>query len=92
MIASIVGVITYRWTDVSTSRRTILADTYPSIKSNLSRNLHASLSEALTIASLILDGKIEALRVACGQKNDLVRKLHQVRHTLAWLKASQVLF
>jgi CRP-like cAMP-binding protein len=71
---------------------TILADTYPSIKSNLSRNLHASLSEALTIASLILDGEIEALRVACGQKNDLVRKLHQVRHTLAWLKASRVLF
>jgi CRP-like cAMP-binding protein len=68
----------------------ILADNHPSIKSALNQNLHASLTEALAIASLIVDNEITALQVASGSESNLVKKLQQVTQTLAWLKDSQV--
>lgn len=70
----------------------ILADAFPSIKRILSQQLYASLNEALTIASSIVNSEITALQVAGGDDSNMVKRLRQVNDMLAWIKDSQVLF
>ena len=69
----------------------VLADAFPSIKWAFSRQLYARLSEALTIASSIVNNEIVALQVASGADSQMVKQLRQVNDTLAWIKDSQVL-
>lgn len=59
---------------------------FPAIKRSLSQNLQYNLNEALTIASLIVDGEINALNIVCGAQNTLVKKLNRVNRMLTWLK------
>jgi len=70
---------------------TRLASAHASIKTCFDQNLSARLTEALSIASMIVDGEIDAMHMVCGDQHSLIRKLHQVNHILTWLKNNQAL-
>ena len=70
----------------------VLAKQHPYIKASLSQNMQHHLTEALAIASLIIDREIEELSVVAGDQSTMVKKMHHVRHLLAWLKDQQELF
>lgn len=68
-----------------------LVESWPSIRQALSRNLYASLNNALSIACLVVENEIGALQLAGGSQHSLVKKLQQVSDVLAWLKDSRLL-
>ena len=69
-----------------------LAHEYPYIRASLSRNIQHQLTEALTIALLIVEREIDELNIVAGDQSALVKKLHHVSQMLAWLKNHQELF
>lgn len=67
-----------------------LASVSPSTTATISHNLYTALTEAIQVAVQIMDNEINALNIVAGEKHPLIRKLHQVRRTLLWIKNNQV--
>ncbi len=62
----------------------------PSITATVSHNLFTAITEALAIATEIMDVEITSLRLVAGEHHGLVRKLDRVRHTLNWVKNNKL--
>lgn len=63
---------------------------HPSVAAAISHNVFTTLSNSLTVACGVIDSEIEALALAAGPHNRVVRHLRRVRHTLAWIRNNQL--
>jgi CRP-like cAMP-binding protein len=67
-----------------------LAGVSPSAAATISHNCYIALTEALHVATRVIEEEIESLGIVAGPQHPVTRELRNIRRTLIWIKNHQI--